>query len=84
VLLEGNDESALSKKKGNFLEIVDLLAEFNPEIAKVVGGNAPCNSKYTSPDIHIQMEILSIYACKIRKHIREEIGDFKFSITVKR
>jgi hypothetical protein len=28
VLLEGNDESALSKKKGNFLEIVDLLAEF--------------------------------------------------------
>jgi hypothetical protein len=74
----GHDESALSKNKGNFLEIVNLLAEFNPEIAKVVGGNAPYNSKYTSPDI--QKEILSIYACKIRKHIREEVGDFKFSI----
>jgi hypothetical protein len=76
----GHDESAQSKNKGNFLEMVDLLAEFNPEIAKVVGGNAPYNSKYTSP--YIPKEILSIYACKIRKHIREEIGDYKFSILV--
>ena len=38
------------------------------------------NSKYTSPDI--QKEILSIYASKVRRHIREEIGDSKFSILV--
>jgi hypothetical protein len=76
----GHDESALSKNKGNFLEMVDLLAEFNPQIGKVVRGNAPYNSKYTSPEI--QNEILSIYACKIRKHICEEIGDSKFSILV--
>ena len=33
----GHDEKPSSKNKGNFLEIRDLLAEFNPEIAKVVG-----------------------------------------------
>lgn len=76
----GHDERPQSKIKGIFLEMVELLAEFNPEVAKVVMGNAPYNSKYTSPDI--QKEILSIFACKIRKHIREEIGDSKFSILV--
>jgi hypothetical protein len=76
----GHDETLQSKNKGNFLEIVDLLAEFNPEIAKVVGGNAPYNSKYTSPEI--QKELLSMFAFKIRKHIRDEIGDSKFSILV--
>jgi len=40
----------------------------------------PYNCKYTSPDI--QKEILSIFASKIRKYIREEIGDSKFSILV--
>jgi hypothetical protein len=47
----GHDETLQSKNKGNFLEIVDLLAEFNPEIAKVVGGNAPYNSKYTKSQV---------------------------------
>jgi hypothetical protein len=42
--------------------------------------NAPLNAKYTSPDI--QKEILSIIAMKIRKHIRDEVGDAKFSILV--
>ena len=42
--------------------------------------NAPQFAKYTSPDI--QKEILSIFAMKVRKHIREEIGDAKFSILV--
>ncbi|KAM3372293.1 hypothetical protein ACQJBY_019277 [Aegilops geniculata] len=76
----GHDERPRSKNKGNSLEMVELLTEFNPEVAKVVMGNAPYNSKYTSPDI--QKEILSIFACKISKHIREEIGDSKFSILV--
>ncbi|XP_074573478.1 uncharacterized protein LOC141829900 [Curcuma longa] len=42
--------------------------------------NAPSNSKYTSPDI--QKEILSIYVVAVCKHIRDEIGDSKFSIIV--
>ncbi|XP_044323828.1 zinc finger MYM-type protein 1-like [Triticum aestivum] len=60
--------------------MVELLAEFNPDIAKCVLANAPYGSKYTSPEI--QKEILSIFASKIRNHIREEIGDSKFSILV--
>ncbi|XP_066348037.1 uncharacterized protein [Miscanthus floridulus] len=63
-----------------FVEIVQLLAEFNPEIASVVLENAPQNANYTSPDI--QKEILSVFAMNVRKHIREEIGDAKFSILV--
>jgi hypothetical protein len=60
--------------------MLKLLAEFNPEIASVILENAPKYCKYTSPDI--QKEILSIFAMKVRKLIREEIGDAKFSILV--
>nr|AWA45208.1 hypothetical protein SO171B07_000005 [Saccharum officinarum] len=68
------------KNRGNFVEILKLLAEFNPEIASVVLENVPQFAKYTSLDI--QKEILSIFAMKVRKHIREEIRDAKFSILV--
>jgi hypothetical protein len=78
--LRAHDEKLESKNRGNFIELIKLLAEFNPEIAAVVLENAPQCAKYTSPDI--QKEILSIFALKIRKHIREEIGDQKFSILV--
>jgi hypothetical protein len=58
VLLEGNDESALSKNKGNFIEIVDLLAEFNPEIAKVVGvGVGGGGMLHVIRNIHLQIFI---------------------------
>ena len=76
----GRDERPQSKNRGNFIEMLKLLAEFNPEIASVILENAPKYCKYTSPDI--QKEILSIFAMKVRKHIREEIGDAKFSILV--
>jgi hypothetical protein len=75
-----HDETPQSRNKGNFVEIVQLLAEFNPEIASVVLENALQHAKYISPDI--QKEILSIFAMKVRTHIREEIGDAKFSILV--
>ncbi|PVH34933.1 hypothetical protein PAHAL_7G068900 [Panicum hallii] len=64
----------------NHIDNIMEVAKFNPEIAAVVLENAPQCAKYTSPDI--QKEILSIFALKIRKHIREEIGDQKFSILV--
>jgi len=76
----GRDERPQSKNRGNFIEMLKLLAEFNPEIASVILENAPKYCKYTSPDI--QKEILSIFAMKVRKHIHEEIGDAKFSIPV--
>ena len=76
----GHDETPQSKNRGNFIEMIKLLAEFNPEIASVVLENAPKVCKYTSPDI--QKEILGILALKVRKHIRDEIGNSKFSILV--
>jgi hypothetical protein len=75
-----HDEKPDSKNRGNLVELVKLLAEFNPEIASVILENAPQYAKYTSPDI--RKEILSIFTLKIRKHIHEEIGGAKFSILV--
>ena len=76
----GHDETLESKNRGNFLEMIKLLASYNDEVAKVVLENAPYNSKYTSHQI--QKEILYIISSKVRKHIREEIGDSKFCIVV--
>jgi hypothetical protein len=68
----GHDETTESKNSGNFLELRKLLAEFNPEVAEAIR-DAKYNEQYIAPKI--QQEILGIYAFKIRKHIREEIGD---------
>lgn len=76
----GHDETPQSRNKGNFLELLLLLAEFNPDIAQVILGNSPYNSKYTS--LGIQKEILGILAAQVRKQIRDEIGDSKFAILV--
>ena len=37
----GRDERPQSKNRGNFIEMLKLLAEFNPEIASVILENAP-------------------------------------------
>ncbi|CAL9000889.1 unnamed protein product [Prunus brigantina] len=53
----------------------------NEEVEKVVLQNAPLNAQYISHKI--QKEILNIYANKVRKRIRDEIGeDGKFCILV--
>jgi len=76
----GHDESPDSLNRGNFLEMVKLLASYNTEVNEVVLENAPKNAKYTSPDV--QKKILSILARKVQKSIREEIGNGKFCIMV--
>ncbi|XP_022685264.1 zinc finger MYM-type protein 1-like [Setaria italica] len=76
----GHDESPESINRGNFIEMVKLLASYNTEVNEVVLKNAPKNAKYTSPDV--QKEILSILARKVQKSIREEIGNSKFCIMV--
>ncbi|PNX86613.1 repressor of the inhibitor of the protein kinase-like protein, partial [Trifolium pratense] len=78
--LRGHRESSKSKNRGNFLELVKLLASYNDEVAKAVLNNAQQNAKYTSPKI--QKKLLEIIASRVRKHIREEIGDSKFCILV--
>ncbi|XP_071719297.1 uncharacterized protein [Rutidosis leptorrhynchoides] len=76
----GNDETTKSKNRGNFIEMLKLLASYNDELAKVVLDNAPYNSKFTSG--LIQKEILGIIANNVRKHIRSEVGDSYFCVMV--
>nr|KAJ0219854.1 hypothetical protein LSAT_V11C200077800 [Lactuca sativa] len=78
--LRGHDETPNSKNRGNFLQLLKLLASYNDEVANVTLENVPYNSKYTSGDI--QKEILSIIANKVRKHIRSEVGDSYFCVMV--
>ncbi|XP_055960641.1 uncharacterized protein LOC130015115 [Mercurialis annua] len=78
--LRGNDESEESINSGNCREMVKLLASYNESVNKVVLENALKNAKYISPDV--QKEILSIFAKKVRRTIREEIGEAKFCIIV--
>nr|GEZ58592.1 hypothetical protein [Tanacetum cinerariifolium] len=66
--------------KGNFIELLKLLASYNVDVANVVLENAPYNAKYTSG--LIQKEILSIIENNVRKHIRKEVGDSYFGIMV--
>ncbi|GJR08900.1 kinase-like domain, phloem protein 2-like protein [Tanacetum coccineum] len=53
--LRGGDERPTSLNRGNYLELVKLLALYNKDVARVLE-NAPKNAKYTSPDI--QKELL--------------------------
>ncbi|XP_071688547.1 uncharacterized protein [Rutidosis leptorrhynchoides] len=76
----GRDETSNSKNRGNFIELLKLLASYNDEVSKVVLENAPFNSKFTSGDI--QKEILSIIANKVSKHIRSEVGNSYFCVMV--
>ncbi|KAI3495367.1 hypothetical protein L1887_37696 [Cichorium endivia] len=76
----GHDETTNSKNRGNFLELLKLLATYNDEVANIVLENAPYNSKYTSG--LIQKEIIGIIANKVLKHIRNEIGDSYFCVMV--
>ncbi|XP_019160893.1 PREDICTED: zinc finger MYM-type protein 1-like [Ipomoea nil] len=65
--------------RGNFLEVLSLIASFNDEVTKVLN-KAPRNASYTSPTI--QKQILQVLATKVKSDIREEIGDAKFCIIV--
>ncbi|XP_016648952.1 PREDICTED: zinc finger MYM-type protein 1-like [Prunus mume] len=77
----GDDESHDFSNRGNFIELVKAFARMNEEVEKVVLQNAPLNAQYISHKI--QKEILNIYANKVRKMIRDEIGeDEKFCILV--
>ncbi|XP_024626848.1 zinc finger MYM-type protein 1-like [Medicago truncatula] len=76
----GHDEKVISKNQGNFLELLKLLASYNDEVAQVVLNNAPKNGKYTCHQV--QKELLAILSSRVKKHIREEIGDSKFCIIV--
>ncbi|GAB2282926.1 hypothetical protein Dimus_039567 [Dionaea muscipula] len=78
ITFRGHDESPDSLNRGNFLDLIAFMGRCNEKIAEVVLDKAPKNATYTSP--MIQKEILNVMATKVKKAIREEIGDAKFSI----
>ncbi|XP_059448307.1 uncharacterized protein LOC132179584 [Corylus avellana] len=78
--LGGHDETLNSKNRGNFLEMIQILASYNEKVASIVLENAPQSAKYTSHTI--QKEILHVIASKVRNKIHEDIGDSKFCIIV--
>ncbi|KAG6626865.1 hypothetical protein CIPAW_15G082100 [Carya illinoinensis] len=49
--------------RGNFIELIKLLASYNDQVNGAVMENVPQNAKYTSPKI--QKEILHIFANKM-------------------
>ncbi|XP_025608200.1 uncharacterized protein [Arachis hypogaea] len=76
----GVDESPGSLNRGNFIELIKLLASCNQNVNNVVLENAPENAQYISPGV--QKDILHIFTREVRATIREEIGDSKFCIII--
>ncbi|XP_020396600.1 zinc finger MYM-type protein 1-like [Zea mays] len=76
----GHDESEESDNKGNFLELVKLLAEQNEKIKRVVLKNAPDNHQMVAPCI--QKDITNCFSEIIVSSIIEEIGGDVFCLLV--
>ncbi|XP_062222594.1 uncharacterized protein LOC133921645 isoform X2 [Phragmites australis] len=76
----GHDETEESNNRGNFLELVKLLAAQNEKIKKVVLRNAPGNRQMVAPSI--QKDIAQCFAQVIVNSIIEEIGGDVFCLLV--
>ena len=79
IAFRGQDESCSSLNCGNFFESLGIVTFWNEKVVEIIG-KAPKNATYTSP--RIQKEILHVFSAKVKKVIREEIGDAKFCIMV--
>ena len=75
----GHDESDDSSDKGNFLELLQFLADHNDVINEVLQ-KTPKNSKLTHLDI--QKDIVNVVAYKTTDAIIEDLGSGFFSIFV--
>ncbi|KAK8278798.1 hypothetical protein V6Z11_D09G066400 [Gossypium hirsutum] len=69
-----------SRNRGNFLELIKLLASYNEDVGAIVLENAFQNAQYVITTI--QKVILSILTSKIQGFIQKEIGDSKVCIIV--
>ena len=76
----GHDESDNSSNQGNFLELLQFLADHDEQVRAVVLQNAPENLKMTSPVI--QKEIVHAAAIETTKAIITDMGNALFSIIV--
>ena len=66
IALRGHDESEKSANRGNFLELLHLLAKHDSVVMERLTGG-PRNATYTSPEV--QNLLLNITATMVRKKI---------------
>ncbi|RWR83626.1 zinc finger MYM-type protein 1-like protein [Cinnamomum micranthum f. kanehirae] len=76
----GHDEYEDSNNMGNFLELLQVLANQNEAIKRVVLENAPENLKLTSPKV--QKDIVNATTAETAQAIIYELGDAPFSLLV--
>ncbi|KAJ4755524.1 zinc finger MYM-type-like protein [Rhynchospora pubera] len=76
----GHDESKKSLNRGNFLELLQFLADHNAQIEGVVLENAPGKMMLIAPPI--QKDIIKAAAIETTNKIMEELGDDLFSVLV--
>ena len=79
-LFRGHDESATSSNRGNYLELLQFLADNNDKVREVVMENAPGNLKLLAPCI--QKEIVNSCALETLDAIMDGLKDRFFSILV--
>nr|XP_028953905.1 zinc finger MYM-type protein 1-like [Malus domestica] len=67
----GHDESLKSSNRGNYIELMQFIADHNEKVRKVVFENAPKNLKYTSSDI--QKDLVCACAIEIINAITKDM-----------
>ena len=70
IALRGHRESETSMNRGNFIEILALVAEHDPVVHHRLS-DGPKNASYTSPEI--QNTLLNVMASAVQKEICSEI-----------
>ncbi|KAM3001133.1 hypothetical protein FF2_037459 [Malus domestica] len=76
----GHDESATSSNRGNYLELLQFLADNNDKVREVVMENAPGNLRLVAPSI--QKEIVNSCGLETLDAIMDGLKDRFFSILV--
>ncbi|XP_020705683.1 zinc finger MYM-type protein 1-like [Dendrobium catenatum] len=76
----GHDESSNSDNRGNYLELLDFLADHNEEIKIVASQYASSNLKLTSPKVH--KEIYFAALAQTLTYIMKDIGNSYFFLIV--
>ncbi|XP_042414977.1 zinc finger MYM-type protein 1-like [Zingiber officinale] len=74
----GHDESSTSSNKGNFLELLKWYSSECPEVAAVVGMNAPGNNQMIAPKI--QKQLVNACAVETTNAIVADLGDRWFTL----
>ncbi|XP_042423385.1 zinc finger MYM-type protein 1-like [Zingiber officinale] len=69
----GHDESSTSSNRGNFLELLKWYSSECPEVAAVVGMNAPGNNQMIAPKI--QKQLVNACAVETTNAILADLGD---------